>query len=339
MGLATFLLRRIIAGAFVLLGVVALTFVLSHLIPGDPVVLWLGRTAETQPTLAAIYVKMYHLHDPLYVQFFYYVNGLLHFQLGFSPSRGEPVFQAITESLPVTLQLVFLSMVLTTILGILSGILSALYEGRLPDKVSRGVYLFGTASPPFLIPLLLVLVLTYLIPVLPSGGLINELIPIPRAITGFSLLDSVIVGDWSAFGSLVQHMILPALALSLASYGIVTRVLRSSILEVMGSNFVRAARARGIPERRIMYNYAFKNSLVELITLLTLIFNFTLTGDVFVEQIFSYPGLGRYALQTALSSDYPGLFGTTLVYALFVVAANLAADVLYAVVDPRISLY
>jgi len=339
MGLATFLLRRIVAGATVLLGVTALTFVLSHLIPGDPVVLWLGRTAQTQPQLAAIYVKMYHLHDPLYIQFFYYVSGLLHLQLGFSPSRAEPVLQAIKESLPVTLQLVLLCMVITTVLGILSGILSALYAGRLPDKTSRAIYLFGTASPPFLIPLLLILVFTYLIPVLPNGGLINEFIPLPHPITGFSLVDAVLTGDWAAFGSLVQHMLLPALALSLASYGIVTRVLRSSILEVMGSNFVRAARARGIPERRVLYNYAFKNSLVELITLLTLIFNFTLTGDVFVEQIFSYPGLGRYALDAALAFDYPGLFGTTLVYAVFVVGANLLADLLYAVVDPRISLY
>jgi peptide/nickel transport system permease protein len=338
-GLVTFLLRRTAAGASVLLGVTALTFLLSHLVPGDPVVLWLGKTAETQPQLAAIYVKLYHLHDPLYLQFFYYVNGLLHLQLGFSPSRAEPVSQAITATLPITLQLVFVSMIITTVLGILSGILSAMYAGRIPDKISRAFYLFGTASPAFLIPLLLVLIFTFLIPVLPNGGLINESIPLPPPITGFPILDALIEGDWSAFQSLAQHLLLPSLALSLASYGIVTRVLRSSILEIMGSNFVRAARARGLPERRIMFGYAFKNSLVEVITLLSLIFNFTLTGDVFVEQIFSYPGLGRYALQTALSFDYPGLFGTTLVYALFVVGVNLTADILYAVVDPRIRLF
>jgi len=303
LGLTTFLLRRVAAGAVVLLGVVALTFILSHLIPGDPIVLWLGKAAQTQPQLVAIYVKMYHLHDPLYIQFFYYIDGLLHLQFGFSPSRAEPVSSAIAETLPITLQLVFLSMVLTTILGVLSGILSAMYVGHLPDKISRAIYLFGTASPAFLIPLLLALVFTYLIPVLPNGGLINETIPLPPSVTGFSLIDSLIAGDWPAFGSLVQHLLLPALALSLGSYGIVTRVLRSSILETMGSNFVRAARARGIPERRIMFGYAFKNSLVELITLLALIFNFTLTGDVFVEQIFSYPGMGRYALQSALAFD------------------------------------
>jgi peptide/nickel transport system permease protein len=338
-GLATFLLRRVAAGAVVLLGVVALTFILSHLIPGDPIVLWLGKAAQTQPQLVAIYVKMYHLHDPLYVQFFYYIYGILHLQFGFSPSRAEPVSSAIATTLPITLQLVFLSMVMTAILGVLTGILSAMYSGRLPDRINRAFYLLGSASPAFLIPLLLALIFTYLIPVLPNGGLINETIPLPPAITGFSLVDSLIAGDWTAFGSLAQHMILPSLALALGSYGIVTRVLRSSILEIMGSNFVRAARARGIPEGRIMFGYAFKNSLVEVITLLSLIFNFTLTGDVFVEQIFSYPGMGRYALQSALSFDYPGLFGTTLIYAIFVVAANLGADVLYATVDPRISLY
>lgn len=331
-------MRRIGTGFGVLLGVTVITFTLAHSLSFNPLVAWLGKTALFNPGLAALYDRTYHLNDPLYIQFFYYINGLLHLQLGFSFTKDELVSQAISQTLPITLQLVVLSVVITILLSLAGALLSASFAGRLPDKVTRLLYMLGQGSPPFLIALLFVVVFSYVIPILPSGGLIGLTIQLPRPITGFPLIDALLEGKLQAFGSLIQHLILPSVALAITNYGMMTRILRSSLIEKLGSNFVRAAKARGVSSSQVLYRYAFKNSLIELVTLSSLVFTFTLIGDLFVEQIFSYPGMGRYALQTALAFDYAGLFGVTLVYAVFVVAVNLSADILYAAVDPRVRL-
>jgi peptide/nickel transport system permease protein len=301
----------------------------------NPLVAWLGKAASYDPQLAQVYAKEYHLYSPIYLQYFYYIQGLVHLQFGYSTSKGEPVVQAISQTLPYTLQLLFISLILTSLLGVLGGILSARFQGRLLDKAVRAMYIFGVASPAFFIALLIIVVFSFLLPILPTGGPIGTFVHAPSRITGIPLLDALLEGDWSAFSSLLSHAILPSLALSLGIFGVITRVLRSSILDLLGSNFIRAARARGVSENKV-YFYAFKNSLVSVITLLAITVNFTLVADIFVEDIFSYPGMGEYAVGAALSLDYPAILATTLVYAIIIIAANFLADILYAVVDPRI---
>jgi peptide/nickel transport system permease protein len=210
------------------------------------------------------------------------------------------------------------------------------FAGRLPDKVARALYIIGFASPPFFIALAVILIFTLVIPVLPTSGGVDVSVALPRTITYIPMLDSIITGDWPAFESLFAHVILPSLANALAVYGILTRVLRSSLLDVMKSNFVVAARARAIPERKIFFGYAFKNSLVTVVTLISLLFTFILGSTIFVEYVFSYPGIGDYAVESALQIDYPSILAITLTFALMIIIANLLADILYAVVDPRI---
>jgi peptide/nickel transport system permease protein len=261
--------------------------------------------------------------------------GLLHGDLGYSATKGEPVATAILQTLPYTLQLVFLSLIFTAIIGIASGLIGARKVNKWPDKTVRGAYIIGFATPPFFIAIVVIVIFS-LLPILPTSGAINISIPLPPYVTGLPMVDALIAGDWAAFDSLLEHAILPSLANALAVYGIMTRVLRSTLLDVMQSNFVTAARARGISERRIFYHYAFTNSLVTLVTMVALMFTFILGSTIFVEYIFSYPGMGGYVVQATMLIDYPSILATTLVFAIMIILVNLLADVLYAVVDPRI---
>jgi peptide/nickel transport system permease protein len=284
----------------------------------------------------AIYEKVYHLNDPLYVQYFYYIYGLLHLQLGFSPTREEPVLTVISLALPYTLQLIMLSMIFTGIMGIAGGLISAKYVGRALEKIIKTTYIASTSAPPFLMPLVLLLIFATLIPVLPTSGPIASNLNLPTTITGIPMFDAAIEGNWPAFLSLFEHALLPSLAIALSLYGFLTRVISSSIVEILDSNFVRAARARGVSENSVLFRYGLKNSMIAAITILSLILTFILVNDVFVESIFSYPGLGSYAVEAIQSYDYPGILGTTLVYAVIITTTNLVADLLYFLADPRV---
>ena len=319
-----------------MLGVSLITFVLSHSISSNPLTAWFGKGAAIDPKVEQLYIKEYHFNDPIYIQYFYYLDGVLHGNLGFSPTKGESVVAAISQTLPYSLQIIFFSLLFTIAIGIVSGLLAARYEGKLPDKISRALYIVGFASPPFFIALAVILFFTLVLPILPTSGGINVSITPPPNITYIPILDSIISGDWPAFESLLAHAILPSLANALAVYGVLTRILRSSLLDVMKSNFVTAARARAIPERKIFFGHAFKNSLVTVITLISLLFTFILGSTIFVEYVFAYPGIGDYAVESALQIDYPSILAITLTFAALIILANLVADVLYAVVDPRI---
>jgi peptide/nickel transport system permease protein len=227
-------------------------------------------------------------------------------------------------------------MIITAVVGIVGGILSAKFADRGLDKVIKITYISSTAAPPFMIPLILLLIFASLLHAFPTSGAIGSLIPLPSPIVGIPMIDAILEGNWSSFLSLFQHAILPSFAIALVLYGFLTRVLSSSIIEIMGSNFVKAARARGISENRLLFQYGLKNSLVQVITLLALILTFALVIDVFVENIFSYPGLGQFAVEATQSFDYPGILATTVVYATIIVIVNLVADLLYFVVDPRV---
>ena len=336
MGIISFLTRRLATGIFVLFGVTLITFILAHMVPGNPVIAWLGKQAAQHPELAQAYAVKYHLNDPLYLQYFYYLNGLIHLDLGYSPTRGEPLVMAIAQTLPYTLQLVFLALLFVVFLGCLTGILAAKYAGKLPDRIIYSFYVFGIASPPFFVALVLILIFSLFLPILPTGGLMDVTINPPYSITGLPLLDALVEGKLAAFDSLLSHAILPSLALALTVFGLLTRVLRADILGLLNSNFVRAARARGVSENKIFFKYAFKNSLISVITLTSILTIFLLVGDIFVEYIFAYPGIGQYAVQAALSLEYPSILGTTLVYAIIIVIVNLVTDLTYGLVDPRI---
>ena len=339
MNLAKYILRRALFGIFVLLSVMTITFVLSHSLGGDPIYAWIGKAAGMHPELAQAYIKKYHLNDPVYVQYYYYLTNLFQGNLGYSPSRNFlPVSTVIAQTLPYTLQIALFAIVASLILGVLLGVVSARYNHTPIDDAIRAIYLTGYASPPFFIALVLLIVFTFSLNLLPSGGAYDPSLTSPTWITGIPMLDSLLEGNLAYFTSSLQHVILPSAALALVTFGIVTRVLRSSLLDIMHANYIRTARAKGLDENTVFYKHGLRHALIPVVSLSSLVVTWLITGTIFVENVFSYPGMGRYVVQALNGQDYPGILGTTIVFALVIVAANLVADILYAVVDPQVRL-
>jgi ABC-type dipeptide/oligopeptide/nickel transport system permease component len=333
-----YIARRLFLAVFVLLGVLVITFILAHSY-GNPIYAWLGKSAALHPNLVKLYEAKYHLNDPVYVQFYYYIIGVAQGNLGVSPSRGfEPVSTVIAQTLPYTLQIGFFAIVMTLLVGIALGIAAAFYYKKPVDYSVRAFYLAGYSSPSFFVALILLIVFVYYLHLLPSGGAASTSIPTPHAITGIPMIDSLVEGNFAYFTSALQHVILPSLSLALVTFGVVTRILRSSVLDVMQSNFIRTARAKGVDERSVFLRHGLRNAMIPVITVSSLVVTFLLTGTVFVENIFSYPGMGQYVVEALLGQDFPGILACTLIYALLIVLTNLTADILYVVVDPQIRL-
>jgi ABC-type dipeptide/oligopeptide/nickel transport system permease component len=338
--LLRFALRRLLFAFLVLVFVLTITFVLSHLIPGNILQAWFGNEVKLHPQLAALYTAKYHLDDPIYVQYFYYIAGIVQGNLGYSPTRDfEPVAQVIAQTLPYTLQIVALAFVICALLGVSLGLIAARYYKSPQDRLIKIFYLGGYSSPPYFVGVVILVIFAFYLHILPSGGSYNPLVAnAPRAITGFPLLDSLLEGNFQYFDNASQYVILPALALALTTFGIITRVARSSLLEVMQNDYIRTARAKGLRESDVFSRHALPNVGVSLITILSLVMTFLLTGSIFVEIIFSYPGIGPFLKLALQNKDYPGIVGVTLVFAIIIITTNFLADVLYAYVDPRIRL-
>jgi len=340
LNLLRFVLRRLAFAVFVLFCVLTMTFVLSHLIPGNVVQAWLGKAAEQYPVLAKLYADKYHLNDPVYVQYFYYLAGMLQGNLGVSPSKGFiPVASVIAQTLPLTLQIVLLAFVICIIMGLALGILSARYHNTPVDTLIRVFYLAGYSSPPYFIGVVILVIMSLYLRILPTGGAYNPLIVSPSpVITGFPILDALLQGNFAFFENASLHLILPSLTLALVTFGVITRLARSSLLDVMQMDYIRTARSKGLDEGTVFYRHALPNAAISMITISSLVMTFLLTGSVFVEYLFSYPGIGQYAYTALQGSDYPGIMATVFVFAAIIVITNLVADVLYAYVDPEIRL-
>ncbi|HYB85013.1 MAG TPA: ABC transporter permease [archaeon] len=335
--MATFVGKRILSTMGVLLGVVAILFLLFRVAVPDPAKVWAGPRASQQ-TLEALTVR-FHLDAPLYLQFYYYLNDLLHGDWGVSPISGQPVFQSITQYFPATAELTTAALILTVVIGIPLGVVAATHRNKVEDHLARVTSLTGIASPPFLLALILQFVFVFYLRVFPdSGGRISVFIATPPQVTGFLTIDSLIAGDWPAFASALQHLVLPSLALAFLTLGLMSRLMRASLLEALASDYVRTAKAKGLRKWIVVYKHALRNALAQPVTGLAVYVAYLLGGSVVVENIFSWPGIGRYAAQAALNFDFPAIMGTTIVFAVCVVVMNLVADVLLCLIDPRIRL-
>lgn len=279
----------------------------------------------------------YHLNAPLYMQYFYYMQGILTGNWGISPNTKLPVLFEIESYFPATLELVIVASIISIIFGTLFGIYAAVRHDTVGDHVIRVTYLSGIATPPFLAALVASIIFTRIIPILPSGGQLSPGLTPPH-ITGLVLVDTLITGKFNMFANALYHIILPATVLAFLGFGIGARVLRASMLESLNQDYVRTARSKGLDERSIIWKHAFRNSLTAATTVLALSVSALLGGTLVVEYIFSWPGIGSFAVNSILNYDFPSVIGTTLVYAIGVVAANIVADILYTYLDPRVRL-
>jgi peptide/nickel transport system permease protein len=329
-----FLARRVVGIAAVMIGVSVITFAISHVIPADPVAAALGDHA-TDAQIAQFRAE-YGLDRPLPEQYLIYATGILHGDLGKSIRTRRSVADDLADSFPATLELSFAALLISIALGVPAGVWSAVSRGRLPDYVVRVLSLAGGSLPVFWLGLIVIGLFYYQLGWFPGGGRIDTFVPPPPTRTGLYVVDSVIAGDLDALGSSLLHLVLPAVTLGYFSTAVIARMTRSSMLDVLGQDYMRTALAKGLRERVIVLRHALRNALIPTVTIIGLTFGSLLSGAVLTETIFSWPGLGRYATASAVSLDFPAVLGVTLLAAIVYPLANLVVDVVYYWLDPRI---
>ncbi len=332
-------MRRILLAAVVVFGVIVITFFLSHVVPADPAGLWAG-SHPTQQAVAQARAEL-HLDDPVPVQFGYYLTGLFEGDLGVSLVTHNPVIMDLGQRLPATLELIFASLLISVLLGIPLGILAGVRQGKWPDHVTRILAVGGVSLPSFWVAVILQIVFNGVLHVLPLQGRFTDGIQFTypmRTITGFLTIDSLLQLNPVRFADAVAHLILPSLVLALYPIGLVARMVRTMMIEVLGENYIRTAKAYGLPARLIHYRYALRNAIAPAIVALGLSVAYELTGAFLIEYIFAWNGIGQYAFSAVLAFDYPAILGTTIVVALMYVAVNLIVDVIQSLLDPRVVL-
>ena len=328
------LLRRLLFMAFVLWGVSLFTFFLARVAPGDPARLIAGPHANA--AAIANVRALYGLDQPIPVQYVNYLGGLLHGDLGTSFVTRRPVLTDLVTFLPATLELSIFALLVGSTVGLLLGVLAALRVGTVVDKAARFVAVAGLSMPAFWLAILLQLVFYSTLKALPLANRLDTGMAAPPQVTGFMTIDSVLAGQWGTLAAAIRHLVLPVLTLALAEVGLMARVVRTSMLEVVGADFIRTAEAKGLTPRRVLVRHTLRNALLPAVTIIGLE-SALLAGGVFlVEEIFAWPGVGRYAFDAIRSSDYNAIMGFTVVGAVFYVVVNLVVDILYLYLDPRI---
>jgi peptide/nickel transport system permease protein len=337
MGFGRYLLHRLLLVVPTLVGVTLISFVLVYLLPGNPALVKAGALAT--PEVVQDIERQMGLHRPVHVQYWRYVTGLLRGDLGESSSTGRPVLEDFRQRVPATLELTLASLVVAALVGIPLGVLSAVHRDTLLDHGSRLLGVGGVAMPSFWTGLLLIYVGFYLLDLAPAPlGRIAADVPPPTRISGLYVVDAVVTGNLSALGSALHHLMLPALTLGFAVMAPLTRMVRATMLEILESDYVKAAWAAGLPRRRVVYGDALRNALIPVITLFGVIFGFLMAGNVVVELVFAWPGLGHYAVTSLVTKD-PGPIQSFVVFvAVMYVFVNLVVDLLYGLADPRIRL-
>jgi peptide/nickel transport system permease protein len=247
-----------------------------------------------------------------------------------------PVAEDLGRYLPASAELAVIATVVGIVLGIPFGVVSAVNRNRWIDHIVRGVSLLGVSSPVFWLGLIALYVFYFRLGWLPGPGRLDVGMPEPSHLTGMYTLDSLLSGNWTAFVSSLRHLVLPGMVLASVYLGLVTRMTRSSMLEVLSADYVRTARGKGLRQRVVIFRHALGNALVPTITVLGLAFGDILAGTVLTETIFSWPGIGRYAYQSAVTLDFPAIMGVSLLIAAVFITVNLVTDVAYVVVDPRL---
>ncbi len=345
-----YILRRLISVIPTLIGVTLVIFLFQRLIPGDPAVAMLGEHA-TAENVARIREQL-GLDKPAFLdrdalaegdlpgffdsQYVSYFGRLLHFDLGNSIHRRIPIAETLKERFPATVELALLAMGLSLIIGIPIGILSAARRNSILDGTTMVGSLVGVSVPIFWLGIMEIMLFAVILKWLPSGGRLSSGIEI-EPITNLFLLDSLLTGNWVGFTDALKHIIMPAVSLATIPTAIITRMTRSSMLDVLQEDYIRTASAKGLSEKVVLFRHALKNAFLPVITIIGIQAGSLLAGAVLTETIFSWPGIGKWVYDSILGRDYPIVQGVTLLIAIIFMLVNLLVDLSYAVLDPRIS--
>ena len=333
-----YVLRRILAIPLLLLGVATVAFFLTHFTKADPLASLVSERQMNNPEVVEAARKRWGLDKSIPEQYVTYIRNLVAGDLGISFRTKRPVLHDIAERLPATLELVVAAMLFGTLSGIALGVLAARFRNGGIDHGARLFALFGSSIPVFWSGLILLFIFSVKLGWLPGPGRLDARSAAPPFVTGMYTVDALLAGDLRAFASALNHLLLPAFVLGWTVTGIVSRLVRASMLDVLGQDYILAARAKGAGEARILFHHALRNALIPTLTIIGFSFAYLITGAVLTETIFAWPGVGSYAVDSARTLDYPAVIGVTLIGATAFLLANLATDIAYAAANPRIKL-
>ena len=333
----TLIIKRVTMAIPSLIGVVIVTFLLTRMLPGDPAAYFAGPAATPQ-AIQEVRAKL-GLDKPLIQQFGSYIFDLAHGNLGSSLTTGQPVITELRTRLPASAELTLLGLLVSITIALPLGILAATRPNSLLDHACRIISTTGVSLPVFFTGLILIYVFYYLLGWAPAPlGPLDVFYVTPPQVTGFYLIDSLIAGDSQTFVAALKQLILPAVTLGVFSLAPIARMTRASMLAVLSSDFIRTARASGLSTWTVVITYAFRNAMLPVITTLGMVFSFLLGANVLVEKVFAWPGIGSYAVEALLASDFAPVQGFVLTMAVMYVALNLMIDILYGLIDPRVRL-
>ena len=331
-----FIGKRLIYLVVMLFGVATLVFILTKMIPGDPTVANLSQRALNDPEVVAAYRAKYGLDQPVFVQYILYIKNLLHLDLGTSIRTNKPVLDELARCYPATIELALFAIILAALLGILFGVISAIKRNSILDQVVRALSVTGVSIPSFWFALLVLYFFYYKLHIFPGPGRLSNSFSAPATVTGMYVIDSLIEGNPAKALDALQHLILPGLVLAAFTMGLITRTTRSNLLDVMSTDYIRTARAKGLSRVGLIVRHALGNALIPVLTVIGLRLGNLLGGMVLVETIFNWPGVGQFAYESVLSVDYPSIIGVALLIALNYMVINTVVDILYGVIDPRV---
>lgn len=328
-----YIMKRLLMVIPVLLGVSIIVFTIMRVFSSDPAAIVLGQHA-TEESINA-WREANGLNAPLYVQYFNFIKGIFTGDFGTSYYTKTPVLQEIMSRFPATIELAICAIIFASVFGILIGVISAVKKNTFFDTASMITSLVGVSMPIFWLGIILIIIFSGTLHILPSGGRIDPLLQ-PENITGLYLLDSVLTGNMKAFGDAFVHLILPSCALGMYSMAIIARMTRSEMLETLGQDYIRTARAKGLSERKVIFKHALRNALIPIVTVIGLQLGMLLGGAMLTETVFSWPGIGSYTVNSILKSDFPVVQGVVMLIAIIFIVINLVVDIIYAFLDPRI---
>ena len=328
-----YLIKRLLMLIPVLLCVSILVFLIMRVFSPDPALIVLGQHATTEKI--NVWREQMGLNEPIVYQYLDYMQGVFHGDFGLSYFTNTPVVDELVARLPATIELAILAIILSSVVGVFLGVLSAVKKNSIIDNLTMTTALIGVSMPVFWLGMLLIIVFSGYLHIFPSGGRIDTLMR-PMDGTGFYFFDTLIIGDYEAFFNALQHAILPAVTLAGYSMAIITRMTRSSMLDILHQDYIRTARAKGLSAFKVIGKHAFRNALLPIITVIGLQFGALLSGAVLTETVFAWPGIGSYSVECILRSDFPVIQAVVLIVATVFVVMNLVVDLLYAALDPRV---
>ena len=331
-----YVVARIGVTLLMALAATLVVFLVAHFVPVDPIQAQLGDLASSKPEIVARYRAHWGLDKPLWEQYLVFLQKLCRGDLGQSIATRRPVLDDIKQYAPASFELGTLAIVLAVVIGIPLGVLAAIKRDSWLDHLARGVSLVGVSAPTFWLAFIALALFYGGLEIAPSPGRLDAGASPPPPLTGLYLLDSLAAGDLRTFASAFAHLLLPSLVLAATTTGVITRTTRASMLDTLDQDYIRTARAKGVREWGVLLRHALRNALIPIFTLGGVAYAQLLSGAVMTESIFAFPGMGRYAFQSAVVLDFPAISGITLIVGLTYLIVNLVVDLSYAAIDPRV---